>query len=54
MQRFKINKMLDFLEQETNHIIEYDDKLVRQFVERIIIDEERLVIKFKSGLEIEV
>ena len=52
-QRFKINKMLDFLERQPDHLIEYDDKLVRQLVERITVNDENLIIKFKSGIEIE-
>ncbi len=46
--------MTDFLNMQTGDITEFDDKLVRKLVEKAIVYDERLVVEFKSGLEIEV
>ena len=46
--------MTDFLKTQTGDISEFDDKLVRKLVEKAIVYDDRLVVEFKSGLEIEV
>ncbi len=39
---------------QTGDITEFDDKLVRKLVEKVIVYDDRLVVEFKSGLEINV
>jgi hypothetical protein len=39
---------------QTGDISEFDDKLVRKLVEKAIVYDDRLMVEFKSGLEIEV
>jgi len=46
--------MTDFLNTQTSDITEFDDKLVRKLVEKATVYDDRLVVEFKSGLEIEV
>jgi hypothetical protein len=46
--------MTDFLNMQTGDITEFDDKLVRKLVEKVIVYDDRLVVEFKSGLEINV
>ena len=46
--------MTDFLSMQTCDITEFNDKLVRKLIEKVIVYDDRLVIEFKSGLEIEV
>ena len=46
--------MADFLNTQTGDITEFDDKLVRKLVEKAIVYDDRIVVKFKYGLEIEV
>jgi site-specific DNA recombinase len=46
--------MTDFLNMQTGGITEFDDKLVRKLIEKVIVYDDRLVVEFKSGLEIEV
>ena len=46
--------MKAFLEEQTDIPLEYDEQLVRRLVEKVIVYEEELVVKFKSGLEISV
>ena len=53
-KRDRIAEMTDFLDMQTGDITEFDDKLVRKLVEKAIVYDDRLVVEFKSGLEIEV
>jgi len=53
-KRDRITEMTDFLNTQTGDITEFDDKLVRKLVEKTIVYDDRLMVEFKSGLEIEV
>ena len=53
-KRDRIAEMTDFLNTQTSDITEFDDKLVRKLVEKATVYDDRLVVEFKSGLEIEV
>lgn len=53
-KRQVISEMADFLNAQCNEIHEYDDKLVRQLVERVEIYESYFTIGFKSGIKIEI
>jgi site-specific DNA recombinase len=46
--------MTEFLDMQSGMITEYDDKLIRQLVERITVFDDKLQVVFKSGVEIEV
>jgi len=46
--------MSDFLNTQTGDIAEFKDKLVRKLIEKAIVYDDRIVVEFKSGLEIEV
>ena len=52
-KRGRIAEMTDFLNTQTGDITEFD-KLVRKLVEKVIVYDDRLVVEFKSGFEIEV
>jgi site-specific DNA recombinase len=53
-KRGRIAEMTDFLNTQTGDITEFDDKLVRKLVEKAIVCDDRLMVEFKSGLEMEV
>lgn len=53
-QRIRTSEMLDFLDTQSFLILKYDDSLVRKFVESVKVFENKLVVVFKSGMEIEV
>ena len=53
-KRQRIEEMTTFLKAQTGKLTEYDDKLVRQLVERVKVLEDKLQIEFKSGLKTEV
>ena len=52
-KRDRIAEMTDFLNMQTGDIAEFDDKLVRKLMEKATVYDDRLVVEFKSGLEIE-
>ena len=53
-KRERIAEMTDFLNTQTGDITEFDDKLVRKLVEKVIVYDNRLVVEFKSGFVVEV
>ena len=53
-KRDRIDEMTDFLNTQTGDISEFDDKLARKLIEKVIVYDERIVVEFKSGMEIEV
>lgn len=46
--------MVSFLEEQTGAITEYSEVLVRRLIEKIRVFDEKMTVKFKSGLEIDV
>ncbi len=53
-RRQRIEEMRAFLEKQVNEPLGYDEQLVRRLVEKITVYDDRLTVKFKSGLEIDV
>ena len=53
-RRQRIEEMRAFLEKQANELLGYDEQLVRRLVEKITVYEDRLMVVFKSGLEIYV
>ena len=47
-------EMAEFLQEQGNPLIEYDDTLTRRLVERVTVGENRLTVTFKSGIEVEI
>ena len=50
----RIDDPSTFLDGQTEAITKYSDALVRRLIERITVFDEKLVVEFKSGLEIQV
>lgn len=50
----RMEDMMAFLDKQVKEITKYSEALVRRLVEKITIYDEKLVVEFKSGLEIEV
>ena len=46
--------MTDFLNTQTGDITEFDDKLVRKLIEKATVYDDRIVVEFKSGIEINI
>ena len=52
--KMRIKEMQDFLENQTDRISEYDEQLVRKMIEKITIYDDKFVIEFKSGTNLDV
>lgn len=50
-KRQRIEEMKDFLEEQADTPLEYDEQLVRRLVEKVTVYESKAVVEFKSGLE---
>ncbi len=48
----RMDEMIEFIEQHVHDGLEYDEVLVRRLVEKVIIKQDNILIKFKSGIEI--
>lgn len=50
----RVDDLASFLDEQTEALTEYSETLVRRLIERITIYDEKLIVEFKSGLEIDV
>ena len=50
----RLEDLDNFLDEQTEAITEYCEALVRRLIEKITVYDEKLVVEFKSGLQIEV
>jgi len=50
----RIDEMKTFLAMEITSIDKYDETMVRRMVEKITAYEDRLIVEFKSGANVEV
>ena len=53
-QRDRIEDMMEFVRSQKAEINEYDDALVRKYIDRIIVHDKSYTVKFISGFETEV
>ena len=50
----RIREMEDFLKSERNELTEYDEKLVRKYIKKIKVYEDRFSVTFKSEISVDV
>ena len=50
-KRDRIDEMTDFLNTQTGDISEFDDKLVRKLIEKVIVYDERIVVELSRVLK---
>lgn len=50
----RIEELTDFLKGENHQLIEYDEDMVRKYIEEIKVYENKFTICFKAKVEIEV
>ena len=53
-KRQRIDEMTDFLNEQSCELEEYDEQLVRRLIEKVTVFDDKLVIEFKSGVEIDI
>ena len=52
--KLRIDGMRQFLDEQTESITEYDEKLTRRLIEKITVYEDHFTIEFKSGTSMDV
>ena len=52
--RQQLKVVEDFLDEQQEKIEEYDEFLVRKLIEKITVYDDRMVVMFKSGMEMDV
>ena len=50
----RINDLQDYISQQTAHLTEFDELLVRRWVKQITIWDDRITVELKSGVSIDV
>lgn len=50
----RMEEMTAFLEEQDTEIKEYDEALIRKMIEKVTVYEEKFVVEFKAGIEVEV
>jgi len=53
-RRQRIDEMIEFLNEQSYELDEYDEQLVRRLIEKVTVFEEKITVEFKSGVEIDV
>lgn len=49
----RIEDLIAFLDERTEAVIEYSEPLAQRLIEKAMVYDEKLVVEFKSGLQIE-
>lgn len=50
----RMKEMTDFLSEQTGAITEYSESLARKLIGKVTVYDEKMLVEFKSGIEIEV
>lgn len=50
----RMQEMIDYLNNQSDRVTEYDEQMVRKLIEKITIYDDRLEFLFKSGIQIEI
>ena len=50
----QINELQDYITQQTTHLAEFDESLVRRLIKQIIIWDDQITVQLKSDLSIDV
>ena len=53
-KRQRIEEMKAFLEEQADLPTEYNEQLVRRLIEKVTVFDEKITVRFKSGVEIDV
>ena len=53
-QTDRVKEMIEYLDNQVDRVIEYDEQLVRKLIDKIIVYDKKLEFLFKSGVKIEI
>ena len=46
--------MEEFLRSQPEKLTEYDEQMVRRYIQEIIISDDNFKVKFKAGMEVDI
>lgn len=52
--RQRVQEMMKYLRDQPAEVTEYDEQLLRRLVEKITVFDEKFVVGFKAGVEVEM
>lgn len=52
--RQRVQEMMEYLQKQPAEVTEYDEQLVRRLIEKITVFDEKFVVEFKAGVEVEI
>ena len=50
----RINDLQDYISQQSTHLTEFDESLVRCWVKQITIWDDRITVELKSGVSVDI
>ena len=50
----RINDLQDYIAQQTTHLTEFDEALVRRWIKQITIWDDHITVELKSGVNVDV
>ncbi|MDD6191277.1 MAG: integrase [Firmicutes bacterium] len=50
----RIQEMEEFLRSQPEKLTEYDEQMVRRYIQEIIISDDNFKVKFKAGMEVDI
>lgn len=53
-EKQRMEDMMTFLNEQPSEIEEHDDNLVRRLIQKVTIYEDRYMVEFKSGMQIDI
>lgn len=52
--RQRVQEMMEYLQEQPAKVTEYDEQMVRRLIEKITVFDEKFVVEFKAGIEVEI
>ena len=52
--RQRVQEMTEYIQEQPAEVTKYDEQLVRRFVEKITVYDEKFVVGFRAGVELEI
>lgn len=50
----RINDLQDYIAQQTTHLTEFDESLVRRWIKQITVYKDHYTVELKSGLKVDI
>ena len=50
----RINELADFIKEQPKDLTEFDDKMVRKYLEQIEVFDDKFIVRFKAKFELEL